>query len=49
MVENREGAKKEDNYTYMVQGENDGINERTKMMHGKVSDNPELAKERLNQ
>ena len=48
MVENKAGDKS-NNYTYLVKGENDGINERTKEMTGKFSDNPGLAKERLDQ
>ena len=47
MVEKKEGET--DTYTYLVRGENDGLNERTKEMTGKYSDNPELAKEILAQ
>ena len=42
-------ANKSDNYTYFVKGENDGLNERTQQMTGKVSDNPELANKILAQ
>ena len=46
MVEKNE-ANKSNQYTYLVRGENDGLNERTQVMTGKYSDNPGLAQEIL--
>ena len=38
---------KDKTYTYLVKGANDDVNEKTKEMTGVYADNPELAKERL--